>query len=285
MRSPYPYCIRFVKQPASSKWQMFFSDLLCMLKANRRVMKRGTLVKQHRERKYIVPGQLEAARNLTHVLWIGGSPCSGKSTIAHTIARIYVFIDYHRDAWDRNHLARRVAAGDAETAAFLKMNMDERWIQRPVEALVQEAVSSWTRDFELVIEDLLALPKESFIVAEGNFLPACVAPYLSSPHQAIWLVPTDAFCEQGRRQRWNELARRQQRHGVYSEGSDPEKRRRNIIARDQYLARYVKQQAETMHFTLYEVDGSRSPAEMTALVERHFDPYLIECFERMKQPR
>jgi adenylate kinase family enzyme len=229
-----------------------------------------------------MPDQSRLSRDLAHVLWIGGSPCSGKSTIAHTIARIYVFVDYHADAWARNHFARRTAAGDAESAAFMQMNMDQRWIERPVEALVQEAIMSWPRDFDMVIEDLLALPKENFIVAEGNFFPAYVAPYLVSPRQAIWLVPTDAFCEQGRRQKWAELARRQQRHGVYNEGSDPETRRRNIIQRDCHLAHYVKQQAEAMQLTVYEVDGSRSPAEMTELVEGHFDPYLIECFKRMK---
>lgn len=219
---------------------------------------------------------------LSHVLWIAGSPCSGKSTISHTIAQTYVFLDYHLDAWASNHFTRRIAAEDAEAAAFLKMSMDQRWIERPVEALVQEAITSWNRHFHLVLEDLLALPKENFIVAEGIFFPASVAPYLSSPHQAIWLVPTDSFCEQGRRKRWAEQARRQQRHGVYDEGSDPEKRRRNIIARDCQLARYVKQQAQELHLPIYEVDGSRSREEMTELVERHFDPYLIECFKQVK---
>lgn len=220
---------------------------------------------------------------LSHVLWIGGSPCSGKSTIGHTIAQIYVFLDYHLDAWSRNHFARRVAAGDAEAATFLKMNLDQRWIERSAEALVQEVITSWSKDFHLVIEDLLALPKETFIVAEGNFFPECVAPYLSSPHQAIWLVPTDSFCEQGRCQRWDAQAQRQRRHGVYNESSDPEKRRRNIIARDCQLARYVKQQATELHLPVYEVDGSRSREEMTELVERHFDPYLIECFRQLER--
>jgi adenylylsulfate kinase-like enzyme len=32
----------------------------------------------------------QVARALAHVLWIGGSPCSGKSTISHTLARLYV---------------------------------------------------------------------------------------------------------------------------------------------------------------------------------------------------
>jgi adenylate kinase family enzyme len=226
-----------------------------------------------------MPDRPDVVQALSHVLWIGGSPCSGKSTISHTIARIYVFVDYHVDAWSGNHLARQIAAGDAEATAFVNMSIDQRWIERSVETLTSEALSQWTRGFPLVIEDLLALPKETFTIAEGNFFPACVAPYLSSPHQAIWLVPTDAFCEQGRQRKWAELAIRQKRHGVYDEGSDPETHRRNIIARDRRLARYVQQQAEDMSLTVHVVDGSRSREEMTELVERHFDPYLIARFQ------
>lgn len=224
--------------------------------------------------------QSDKARSLSHVLWIAGSPCSGKSTISHTITRIYVFVDYHVDAWARNHFARRAAVGDPEAITFLKMNMDQIWKERSVETLFQEAVTSWTKEFAFVIEDLLALPKDQFIVAEGNFFPACVAPYLSSPHQAIWLVPTDEFCARARRQKRVELERRQKRHGVYNEGSDPEKRLQNLIARDCLLTHYVKQQAEEQQFTVYTVDGSQSLAAMSELVEQHFDPYLIECFKR-----
>jgi len=230
-----------------------------------------------------MPDQLQVAKDLSHVLWIAGSPCSGKSAISHAIARISVFLDYHVDAWARNHLARWIAAGDTEARAFLKMSMDQRWIQRSVETLVEETIESWTRDFHFVIEDLLALPKENIIIAEGNFFPACVVPYLYDPHQAIWLVPTNPFCEQARRRKRAELMRRQKRHGVYNEGSDPEKRMRNLIERDCQLAHYVKQQAEERHLPIYEVDGSRSLDEMIELVEKHFEPYLIECFKRQKR--
>ncbi len=226
--------------------------------------------------------QLQVAHELSHVIWIAGSPGSGKSTISHTITRIYVFLDYHVDALAENHFARRIAAGDAGATEFMKMNMNQRWIERSVETLVQETIESWTRDFHLVIEDLLAMPKERIIVAEGNFFPASVAPYLSQPHQAIWLVPTNAFSERARRQKRAALIERQKRHGVYNEGSDSEKRLQNIIARDQQLARYVKQQAEELHLPCYEVDGSRSLEEMTDLVERHFDPYLIQHFSQRK---
>jgi adenylate kinase family enzyme len=227
--------------------------------------------------------QTKIAQQLRHVLWIGGSPCSGKSTISHTLTRIYVFLDYHLDAWARNHFARRVAAGETEAGEFLKMNIDQRWIERPVEALVQETITSWTNDFRLVIEDLLSMPGDNFIIAEGNFFPACVAPYLSHPRQAIWLIPTDSFCARARREKRAELTKRQKRHGVYTESSDPEKQLRNLIERDCALAQYVKQQAEAEQLFMYEVDGSRSIEEMTALVESHFDPYLIECFNQMKK--
>ncbi|HLY29836.1 MAG TPA: hypothetical protein VKQ36_02290 [Ktedonobacterales bacterium] len=229
-----------------------------------------------------MPDPSEIAHSLRHVLWIGGSPGAGKSTVSHAIARVYVFLDYHCDAWARNHFARRVAAGEAEVTAFLKMSMDERWIQRSVEELTREAITSWTRDFSLVIEDLLAAPGENFIVAEGNFFPECVAPYLTHPHQAIWLTPTDAFCEQARRHKQAELARRKQRHGVNDEGSDPEQRLRSLIARDQQLARYVKAQVEALHLPCIEVDGSLSPEELTERVERHLDPYLIERLRALR---
>lgn len=230
-----------------------------------------------------MPDESMIAQELRHVLWIGGSPCSGKSTISHTLTRIYVFLDYHLDAWARNHFARRVAAGDTEAIEFLKMNMDQRWIERPVEALVQETITSWANDFRLVIEDLLSMPRDNFIVAEGNFFPACVAPYLSHLHQAIWLIPTDSFCARARRQKRAELTKRQKRHGVYNESSDSEKQLCNLIERDSALAQYVKRQAEAAQLPLYEVDGNRSIQAMTELVESHFDPYLIECFSRMKK--
>ena len=36
--------------------------------------------------------QAQRTLALSHVLWIGGSPCAGKSSIGHTIARTHVFL-------------------------------------------------------------------------------------------------------------------------------------------------------------------------------------------------
>ena len=221
------------------------------------------------------------AQALAHVLWIGGSPCAGKSTIGHTIARTHVFLSYHLDPMGRNHAARRLAAGDPALEAFLKMSMDQRWLERSVDALVQEVLTSWSQECRLALEDLLAMPREWFIVAEGNFFPECLAPALSSRHQAIWLTPTAPFCEQIRRQRDAQQASRRARHGVANESSDPQARLRKLIERDCRLAEHVKQQAEQRQLVVYEVDGGRSLDEMTALVEQHFEPYIMERLRAM----
>lgn len=228
-----------------------------------------------------MPDQAQLARALSHVLWIGGSPCAGKSSIGHTLARTHVFLNYHLDPMGRNHLARRLAAGDPALEAFLKMSMDQRWLERSVDALVEEVLESWGTECRLALEDLLAMPSEWFIVAEGNFFPDCLAPYLSSPQQAIWLVPTAPFCEQIRRQRDTEQAKRRERYGIANESSDPERRLQNLIQRDIRLAGLVKQQAEQHQLRVVEVDGSRSLEEMTALVDQHFEPYLMERLRAM----
>lgn len=222
-----------------------------------------------------VTDRARLAKHLRHVLWIGGSPCSGKSTIAHALARVYVFLSYFQDPMARNYFTRRVAAGDEEAQAFLRKTMGERWLQPSVDEMVSTTIASWTRDFQLVLEDLLAMPTEQFIFAEGNYFPACVAPYLTDSHQAIWLVPTAEFCATARRQKHAALAERQKRHGMYDEGSDPKARLRRLIERDIQLARYVTAQAEALGLSVHKVDGTQPPEAVMALVERHFDPYLI----------
>jgi hypothetical protein len=217
---------------------------------------------------------LPTPTDLSHVFWIGGSPCSGKSTISRAMAQIYVFLEYHADAWTRNHLARRITQGNEQAAAFAQMSPQERWSERSVATLVEEAITSWTNDFPLVLEDLLAFPKDNLLVAEGNFFPASILPYLSHPHQALWLVPTATFCEQGRRQRWAEQDRRRKRQGLFQDNPHIEQQHQAIIARDREVAHYVRQQAEVLQLPYLVIDGTRSREAMQEVVEHHFDPYI-----------
>lgn len=206
---------------------------------------------------------------LAHVLWIGGAPDAGKTSIAALLAARYQLQVYHFDRHEPAHFAR--AEPDRHPALFaahsMRMTPDERWVRRPVAVMVRETIQSWSERFGMAVEDLRAMPGRPMIVAEGpGFFPECVAPLLTSPHQAIWLEPTEPFKRAS--------AARRDKPGAQYETSDPERARRNWYARDLGLVAHVRRAAEARGLTLLTVDGSASLGEMEARVEAHFAPLL-----------
>ena len=74
------------------------------------------------------------------------------------------------------------------------MDMDERWVNRPPEVMLETFHGFQGEGFDLVLDDLLALPPDPPVLAEGfSLLPRLVAPLLSRPRQAVWLLPTPEF--------------------------------------------------------------------------------------------
>ncbi len=208
----------------------------------------------------------EMKKQLTHVLWIGGATDTGKSTIAQRLATRHQLRVYHYDKTDAEH-HRKLAETVPEIQRFNETSLDERWVIPEPSILFERALSSFSHRFPLVVDDLLALPKDKPIIAEGfGLLPELVHPILSSHYQAIWLVPTESFKRDS-----------MERRGKPSFGkltSNPEKAKMNLFLRDTMLADYYRKQVPVYGYTLYEIDGSRSIEQMTDLVEAHFANYL-----------
>jgi hypothetical protein len=196
---------------------------------------------------------------LAHVRWIGGSPCAGKTSIADALARRYGLGVYHFDRQETDHFQRRIAAGDAEASAFLSMSMDERWLDDTPAEMASTTIASWTRRFPLVVDDLLAMPRSAPIIAEGpGLFPECVAPLLSDPRHAVWLVPSRDFCEAVRRRRPG---------GAADQTSDPERALRNIVDRDALMAGHIRAQAESRGLRVIEVGGRAGMDEVGDIVD------------------
>ncbi len=172
---------------------------------------------------------------------------------------------YHYDKTDAEH-HRKLADTVPELREFNEASLDERWVHPEPGAMLDLLMISFHRRFPLVIEDLLAFSDGKTILVEGfGILPELVQPLLSSPHQAVWLIPTEKF-------KGESMARRG-KPSFGNKTSDPDKAKMNLYGRDVMLAEYYRRQVPVYGYDLHEVDGTRSIDEMTDLVDRHFARY------------
>jgi len=204
---------------------------------------------------------------LAHVLWIGGGPQAGKTTLSRLLAGKWDLKIYNLD-WHgvREHETRPTPA----IAAFAAQSMDERWALPEVADLVTRAIEFWESNFELVIGDLLAMPRGRTIVAEGpRALPWCVAPTIRSPRQAIFLVPTRERRETVATRRWGP-GQIERFPGI----KDREGALAKHAQRDALLDERIEASCRDLGLRCERVDGSRDLDASIALLEEQFGPYL-----------
>jgi len=200
---------------------------------------------------------------LAHVLWIGGSPAAGKTTIVRLLARRYNVDVYDFDDHEQDHVERRIDNATAYPVftPFRALTTEQRWLLRSVDDITDGVIALWTERFRLVVDDLLALPDTSPLIVEGaGLFPDCVRPVVGDAHQALWLIPSPAFCRRVRLER---------DAGAFADTSDPAQALDNLIARDVLLAAYVQRRAVDLGLKVVEVDGATPLDKMVAVVVQH----------------
>jgi hypothetical protein len=209
---------------------------------------------------------------LAHVLWIGGGPQVGKTTLSRLLAGKYDLKIYNLDWHDTRDHRRR--AGTA-AAAFGKLSMDERWANPSPEALVERSLAIWAELFEFTIADLVARSSSRQVVAEGpGAFPWLVAPLIQSPRQAIFLLPSAAWRERVAERRYG--PGQAERFG--RELQDRARALSNIRARDAVIDRRVAQSCVELGLRCEAIDGSLDLDASLALIEDHFRPRLPETY-------
>lgn len=212
---------------------------------------------------------------LRHVLWIGGPPDAGKSTVADLLGSKHGLPVYHFDRHEMDHIARATPARYPQLHALgvqlaeldEQAWLEEFWVRRSVQEMALGTIASWSERVGLAVEDILALPADRPLIAEGaGFFPKAILPLLSTARQAVFLAPTEAF-KRASHERRAKSARRDQT-------SNPERFLRNHIERDLLMAEHYRRTTRELGLTLIDVDGSRSVAEVTAVIEAHFEPLL-----------
>jgi hypothetical protein len=194
---------------------------------------------------------------LQHVRWIGGGSGAGKSTVARQLAAEHGLRLYHTEPFSK---ARAGARATPLLDGFMAMDMDERWVNRPPERMLATFHGFRGEGFDLVLDDLRALPPGPPVLAEGfSLLPRLVAPLLCGLRQAVWLLPTPEFRRaafESRGSTWT----------IPNKTSDPQQALANLLARDQLFTDELRAQARAFRLRTVEVEVGVGVAESAARV-------------------
>lgn len=197
----------------------------------------------------------------SHALWIGGPPCSGKTSVALLLSGRHDLRAYNSDLHTWEHHDKALERGFAEAGFWQSATTDEAWLSG-LDSIVEHTLQANTERCQLMLEDIERLPLSPLTIAEGTPLfPWLVADRIASRDHAVWLVPTDDF----QRAR---LAERPQ--ASFQRTSNPTQALENRIRRELAVGDLIERDARARSFHVIRVDGSKSICEVASHVEDVF---------------
>ncbi|MBZ0302047.1 MAG: ATP-binding protein [Anaerolineae bacterium] len=206
------------------------------------------------------------SHHFDHVYWMGGSPCSGKSSIADMLAARCNWQVYHCDEAYERHVRQAQADLQPHLSAGSGATMDWNafWMRSP-DVLMKQVIDIYAEEFPMILDDLRSLPRDRSVLVEGTALmPEFVAEVLTDPRRAIWVIPTAAFQFEFYPQRGAWVAQ------ILAQCSQPELALQNWMNRDQATAQHVRQEAAARQLRVLDVDGSRTIENNARVISQHF---------------
>ena len=195
---------------------------------------------------------------------LGGSPCSGKSTIAEMLS-VHCNLQYYKvDDHEREHVKRSHPDKHPVIYKVLKMSSNENFM-RPVAVQVREEFEFYRERFGMILEDLAAYDLEKPIILEGAaYLPELMAEIGVDPKRVLYLVPTKEFqVEHYRKRFWIKY--------LLNACDDPETAFANWMERDHLFGLEVLRQAEGFEYKTILVDGKMSIDGQFEEIARFFE--------------
>jgi 2-phosphoglycerate kinase len=204
------------------------------------------------------------SHRLRHVYWLGGGSGAGKSTVARQLAASHGMRLYSTDEAMSDHANRSKPEDCPFLTAFKDMDMDERWLNRPPELMLE--TFHWFRGeaFSLIVEDLLALPADQGVIVEGHrLLPRLVKPLLGVRSQAAWLIPTPEF-------RLAAFTSRGTLMDIAGKTSAPNRALENLLRRDAMFTALAERAAKEEGLPVINVSPIMTVDDLTSRVSDQF---------------
>jgi hypothetical protein len=160
-----------------------------------------------------------------------------------------------------DHARRSTSEGAPLLHRFIAMDMDERWVSRSPAAMCE--TFQWFRGecFDMIVDDLLRLPREPAVIVEGfRLLPRLVEPLLGVAAHAVWLLPTLDF-------RATVIATRGgAASGFFAKTTDPETALRNVLERDHLFTEALRAETARLKLRAIEVDATSTEDDLVRRV-------------------
>lgn len=200
---------------------------------------------------------------LSQAYILGGSPCSGKSSIAARLSSEFNLPYYNVDEHEKEHSKRAHPSRHPTMYKFSKMNWSEVWM-RPVPDQIQDEFEYYRERFEMIIQDLEEYAPEKAILLEGAaYLPELLEQNKANSNTVIFLVPTKEF-------QLHYYSQRPWIKDILKECDDPQRAFANWMMRDHLFGQEILRQAKARNYKTILVDGSRSIDQQYEIVKECF---------------
>lgn len=197
------------------------------------------------------------------VYYIGGSPCSGKSTVAEFIARKYNLSYFKVDDFLDQYTEMGVESKKPICIKLKKMSPEQIWMREPQIQNLEE-LQYYTEIFEFIKQDINKISNQNGIITEGAaYLPYLIRRCNINKKHYINLTPTPEF-------QIYHFRKRPFVPAVLNGCSDEAKAFINWMERDILFANTVRQQSEEMGYMTLINDGMISIEELVNIVCKQF---------------
>lgn len=200
---------------------------------------------------------------MMNIYYIGGSPCSGKSSMAEMIAKKYDFFYFKVDDYLEKYTALGASKGYEVCIKQSQMTAEQIWM-RDVELQCREELQFYHEIFEFIQRDMSQQVAIKGIITEGAaFMPQLMNEInIDNSHYACVTPTKDFQIEHYRKREWVPY--------VLEGCSDKEQAFKNWMERDALFADEVRKQCDMYGYKSFVTDGQVNVQVMMQRLCEHF---------------
>lgn len=200
---------------------------------------------------------------LATAYFIGGSPCSGKSSIAGVLAEKCNLSYYNIDSYSEQHVKQSNPEKQPVMYNFSTLTWDEIWM-RSINEQVDEEFEFYRERFPMILSDLITFDADKPVILEGAaLLPELINKLNIDKRRVIYMVPSKEF-------QVKYYSEREFKNAILAQCKYPDQAFTNWMERDHRFGKQVVHDAKKLGMRVIHVEGKRSLEENYELVKEHF---------------